>query len=113
MCTQLMRFTVQKNFVKVVRATELLLGIPVPGESLSFKPNAGANFTSAVNQAASSSNKDLFTPEVLSVLRDSAPLLLQIATELAIPAIFDFSAASSHINNARSPLVTKYIYFAE
>lgn len=95
--------------MKVVRATELLLGIPVPGEELAFALSPSANFTIAVNQAASSSNKNLFTPEVLSALKDATPLLIQVANELSITALLDLSATSFGANNARSPLVTKQV----
>ncbi|KAJ7497937.1 glycoside hydrolase family 5 protein [Mycena galericulata] len=64
----------QQNFVKVVRATEFLLGVPTPGFGAVPHP-ANGNFTAmlpAVNETT------IFTPEVRSVLLDSVPVLLQL-----------------------------------
>lgn len=98
---------VQQNFVKVVRAVEELLGISVPGEQ-SMSKIATANFTSAMAAVSSnSSSGGLFTDEVVSALQDAAPILTQIALELAIPTIFDITLPSASLHNQRSPLVTK------
>jgi glucan endo-1,6-beta-glucosidase len=100
--------SVQVNFVKTIRAVELLLGIPVPGETLSFKLST-TNFTSALTDAASSSDSGIFTDEIKSVLRDAAPILAQVGFELAIPAIFDFQLSSAPVHSQRAPLVAKYV----
>lgn len=97
---------VQKNFVKTIRAVELLLGIPVPGESLGFKPT-GTNFTDVLNTAASSSGSGIFTSEIKSVLKDAVPILAGIGFELAIPAIFNFQLPSAPVHSQRAPLVAK------
>ncbi|KAI0692451.1 glycoside hydrolase family 5 protein [Cytidiella melzeri] len=98
----------QQNFVKTVRAVELLLGIPIPGETLPFKLST-ANFTFALNVAASSSGNDIFTDEVKSVLKDAAPILAEVALELAIPTIFNFQLSSAPVHSQRTPLVTSFM----
>ncbi|KAI0825658.1 glycoside hydrolase family 5 protein [Irpex lacteus] len=98
----------QKNFVKTIRAVELLLGIPVPGESLNFKPT-GTNFTDVLNTAASSSGSGIFTSEIKSVLKDAVPILAGIGFELAIPAIFNFQLPSAPVHSQRAPLVANFM----
>ncbi|KAJ6485729.1 glycoside hydrolase [Mycena sanguinolenta] len=63
----------QKNFVKVVRATEFLLGVPTPGYNAMPAP-ANGNFTAMLPQASG----DIFTEEVRGVLLDAFPILLQL-----------------------------------
>ncbi|KAJ7801125.1 hypothetical protein B0H14DRAFT_1682386 [Mycena olivaceomarginata] len=60
----------QKNFVKVVRATEFLLGVPTPGFGTVPAP-ANGNFTAMLPNVDGS----LFTDEVRSVLKDAFPIL--------------------------------------
>ena len=93
--------SVQQNFVKVVRATELILGIPVLGAKLAAKINT-ANFTAAIGAATSTNSENLFTDDVKSALDAAAPILLEMAVELSIPTIFNFNLASS----PRTPLQT-------
>lgn len=97
---------VQQNFVKVVRAVELILGIPIPGEQLTSKLTT-TNFTSAMPAMMNSSSGGLFNDEVKSVLEDAAPILTQIAFELVIPTIFDITLPSAPVHNQRAPLTTK------
>ncbi|KAJ7780285.1 glycoside hydrolase family 5 protein [Mycena maculata] len=64
----------QKDFVRVVRATEFLLGVPTPGFGAMPAP-ANGNFTAMlpnVNETA------IFTAEVRSVLEDTVPILLEL-----------------------------------
>ncbi|KAJ7132295.1 glycoside hydrolase superfamily [Mycena epipterygia] len=64
----------QQNFVRVVRATEFLLGVPAPGFGAIPAP-ANGNFTAMlpnVNESA------VFTAEVRSVLQDTVPILLEL-----------------------------------
>ena len=89
-----------------MRAVELVLGIPVPGVQLSSQITTG-NFTAAITAAANTNANDLFNDEVRAALQDAAPILIQMAIELAVPAIFDFRPGS--INNQRQPLTTKYV----
>ncbi|KAJ7355770.1 glycoside hydrolase family 5 protein [Mycena albidolilacea] len=62
----------QKNFVKVVRATEFLLGVPTPGFGIPAPANG--NFTAMLPNVDGS----LFTDEVRSVLKDAFPILLRL-----------------------------------
>lgn len=99
---------VQQNFVKVVRAVELILGIPVPGAQLNAKVTT-ANFTSAITAVTGSSSaaSNIFTDEVKAALQAAVPILVEVGAELAIPAIFNFNLASAPLHNQRTPLVTK------
>ncbi|KAJ7813139.1 glycoside hydrolase family 5 protein [Mycena olivaceomarginata] len=63
----------QKNFVKVVRATEFLLGVPTPGFGTVPAP-ANGNFTAMLPNVDGS----LFTDDVRSVLKDAFPILLRL-----------------------------------
>ncbi len=99
------------NFVKVVRAVELILGIPVPGAQLASKITT-SNFTAAIGTATSTNSNDIFNDEVKSALQAAAPILAQIAVELSIPTIFNFNLASAPVHNQRSPLVTKYVFIS-
>ncbi|KAJ7035549.1 glycoside hydrolase family 5 protein, partial [Mycena alexandri] len=63
----------QQNFVKVVRATEFLLGVPTPGLGAVPAP-ADGNFTAMLPNV----NSDIFNDEVRSVLLDTVPILLQL-----------------------------------
>jgi hypothetical protein len=89
--------TVQTQFVQVVRAVEIVLGIPVPG----LKPGsfASSNFTAALGLAGTST---IFTQEVRSVLLETVPILLQLGLELKLDAMFHFSP-----NSKLEPLITK------
>ncbi|THG99809.1 hypothetical protein EW026_g2627 [Hermanssonia centrifuga] len=98
----------QMNFVKVVRAVELILGIPVPGAQLASKITT-SNFTAAIGTATSTNSNDIFNDEVKSALQAAAPILAQIAVELSIPTIFNFNLASAPVHNQRSPLVTNFM----
>lgn len=90
-----------------MRAVELILGIPVPGVQLSTKVTT-SNFTAAITSVVNSTTSDtIFTDEVKSVLQDAVPILIQVAAELAIHAIFDFNLASAPLHDQRTPLVSK------
>ena len=93
---------VQKNFVKTVRAAELALGIPVPGNSLSVNVAASSNFTTAINAAVNAENNNLFTPEVKAALQDAIPILVEVALQLELG--FDLSS----LLHTKQPLVTTY-----
>jgi hypothetical protein len=64
----------QKNFVRVIRATEFLLGVPTPGFGAIPAP-ANGNFTAMLPSVSPSA---IFTTEVRSVLEDTVPILLQL-----------------------------------
>ncbi|KAJ7272652.1 glycoside hydrolase family 5 protein [Mycena haematopus] len=64
----------QQNFVRVVRATEFLLGVPSPGFPAIPAP-ANGNFTAMLPNVNLST---VFTLEVRSVLEDTVPILLEL-----------------------------------
>ncbi|KAJ7132293.1 glycoside hydrolase family 5 protein [Mycena epipterygia] len=69
----------QQNFVKVVRATEFLLGVPAPGFGAIPAP-ANGNFTAMLPNVnvADAGLSAIFTAEVKSVLQDTVPILLEL-----------------------------------
>ena len=90
------------NFVKTIRATEAILGITVPGVKLAQEIKT-SNFTEAVAQATSTNNStDIFNAEVTAALQEAAPILIQMAIELAIPTVFALPVSSQ-----REPLMAK------
>ncbi|KAI0630906.1 glycoside hydrolase family 5 protein [Trametes polyzona] len=89
----------QKNFVKVIRAVELALGIPVQGLSTNVQIPT-ANLAAALGTAVNSS--DLFNNEVKSAVLDSVPILAELAFELSFPQTLGHS-------NQRQPLVTNFM----
>lgn len=99
----------QANFVKVVRAVELVLGIPVPGVTLDAQINT-SNFTYALEHACHSSNlTEIFTGEVVKALEDAIPILIEVGFELAIPAFTDFDFTSAPARTKGEPLVTNFM----
>ncbi|KAH9479277.1 Glucan endo-1,6-beta-glucosidase B [Psilocybe cubensis] len=94
----------QTNFVQVVRAVELALGIPVQG----IPPFSG--FSSAVNVASSLSSvaklSSIFNSEVQQVLRDAAPILVQVSTQLRLDITL---ATLSSLLSKRRSLVTSFM----
>lgn len=93
------------NFVKVVRAVELILGIPVPGAQLAAKITT-ANFTAAITAATNTNANDIFTDEVKSALKAAVPILIEMGAELSIPTIFNFNLASAPFHSQHEPLLT-------
>ncbi|KAJ6605838.1 glycoside hydrolase family 5 protein [Mycena sp. CBHHK59/15] len=97
----------QKNFVRVVRATEFLLGVPTPGFGAVPAP-ANGNFTVMLPQIADAS---LFTPEVRSVLLDTVPILLQLGiiglSHRQEPIITNFMDINWQRNNPANPADSK------
>lgn len=92
---------VQKNFVQVVRAIELALGMPVPGTTTKLT-HSPANITAAITQAASLA---VFSPEVGSVLMDSMPIILKLAMQLGLNGSLDMFP-----NLDRDPITTRYTF---
>ncbi|KAF9466200.1 glycoside hydrolase family 5 protein [Collybia nuda] len=90
--------TFQKQFVQVIRAVEIVLGIPVPG--MPAQSFSTSNFTQALVQASSSS---AFSQEVRSVLLDTAPILQGVAGQLSLD-LFHFSQ-----NRNLPPLVSNFM----
>lgn len=93
-------WVVQKNFVDTVRAVELLLGIPVSGMSLGTQITT-TNFTQALDDASSLSN--VFNENVRAALAAAAPILVDLAIELSVPALLDVNLGG---NVDRTTLVT-------
>ncbi|KAJ7102987.1 glycoside hydrolase family 5 protein [Mycena crocata] len=81
----------QKNFVRVVRATEFLLGIPTPGFG-AIPPPANGNFTAMLPHINSSA---IFSDEVRTVLQDTARILLQLGI--------------SGLSRRKGPLITNFM----
>ncbi|KAJ3487873.1 hypothetical protein NLI96_g3230 [Meripilus lineatus] len=98
----------QKNFVRVVRAMELALGVSVPGTS-HFSVSGSANFTIAITSAVNTASTNIFTPEVKSVLEQSVPILLSVGHDLGILSIFDFGQEKAPKLNSREALVTNFM----
>ena len=103
------------NFVKTVRAVELILGIPVPGVTFDMKLTT-TNFTAAMSatatamgNATSAGASGIFNSEVIAALQEAAPILVEMALELSIPTIFNFASAAAPVHSQREPLVTKYV----
>ncbi|CCM02655.1 uncharacterized protein FIBRA_04759 [Fibroporia radiculosa] len=96
--------TFQKNFVDTVRAVELTLGIPVPGMTLDTQISTN-NFTEALGQVANTST--IFNSNVKEALAEAAPILVELAIQLAVPAILDTNLASGL--PSRSTLVTTFM----
>ncbi|EKM50047.1 glycoside hydrolase family 5 protein [Phanerochaete carnosa HHB-10118-sp] len=101
--------TFQANFVKVVRAVELILGIPVPGIQLDVPVNT-SNFTYALGDVTNATTlTEIFNDEVKSALEDAIPILAEIAIELAIPTIFNFELEEAPCHSNPEPLVTNFM----
>ena len=100
------------NYVKVTRALELIMGIYVPGHSLSGPEIKTSNFTAAIVSAVQA-NKDnpLFNSAVRSALSAAVPLLNGIGAREHIPNIFDFHAPDAPLNSSpgKDLLVTKCV----
>jgi len=91
--------TFQQNFVEVVRAVELTLGIPVPNMSLQT-PLHSSNFTANMETVA---NCTQFDSEVAAALFDAVPILIEVAIELGTPGEFFFGSPK------RNALVTNFM----
>ncbi|KAF8075187.1 glycoside hydrolase family 5 protein [Lyophyllum atratum] len=92
----------QKNFVRVVRAVEYLLGLPVPSLNLKAKSNISANVTASLEAAAVL--PPAFPEEVRSVILEAIPILLKIGVQLSVKEMFSFSA-----HGKSEPLITNFM----
>jgi hypothetical protein len=102
--------TVQKNFVKVVRAVEFILGIHIQQYS-PFQQIAenSLNFTYAMAQGI----PQLPDPEVQKAIFQAIPILGQIAHELGIRSVThqaSFVEDRVKRKNAK-PLITRYLFY--
>jgi hypothetical protein len=95
-----------KDFVEVVRAVELSLGIPVAGISPFDGFSSASNVTSALSTATTLSS--IFNSEVLQVLRDTIPVLAEVAEQLSLNTVFDQGGLRSLLSK-RTELVTTFM----
>ena len=93
---------VTKNFVQVVRAVELFLGVRSAGlqaSAVQVFPNVTLSFEAAAQLPP------LFSPEVRKALQDAIPILLKLGAQIPLTNLFDFSP-----NHQREPLTTVYVF---
>ena len=100
--------TVQKNFVEVVRATELLLGIAVPEIPAlpSYHASNVADLSGRLTDACDSDNSELFNNRsaVVQALLEAIPILTAMEPDLGY---LDLGACKG-----RSPLTTKSVFLS-
>lgn len=96
--------TFQKNFVQIIRAVELTLGIPVPSwnSPMSVPASVSNNFTAALS---ATSSLTIFSAEVQSALSDAIPILLEIGTLCDLQTMFEASPFKSY----RTSLVANFM----
>ncbi|KAI0047138.1 glycoside hydrolase family 5 protein [Auriscalpium vulgare] len=97
----------QVNFVKTVRAVELLLGIPVPGRTLDLPSNV-SNLTSALASASSSDQTGLFSVEVVQAIKSALPMLVGLEEQLELSDILDLANARGR-GGSRAALTTNFM----
>ena len=102
----LISWTVQKNFVEIVRATELLLGIVVPGKP-AIKFQDGLNTADLSGRLATASKGDssgLFVPgsAVVKALTKAIPMLTNIEHEL--------TTLSLDASKGKTLLTTRWVF---
>ncbi|KAF7309486.1 Glycoside hydrolase family 5 protein [Mycena indigotica] len=94
----------QKNFVRVVRATEYLLGVPAPGFPVLPAPVNG-NFSQLLPHI--NDTVQLFTEEVRSVLLDAVPIILKLGisgiSRRSGPLVTNFMDINWQHNNPANP----------
>jgi len=95
----------QKNFVEVVRATELLLGIEVPGvPSLqSYSASSVSELSGRLTDACDGHNSELFNngSAVVDALLEAIPILIQLELELG--------SLNLDACKGKSPLTTNFM----
>ncbi|KLO07159.1 glycoside hydrolase family 5 protein [Schizopora paradoxa] len=92
----------QVNFVKVVRAVELALGITVPNEGSALSSRASNNATASLLQTSKELTSSSDT-EVAQALADAAPVLAEVLSELGLASLL-FNGPP-----LRTPLVTTFM----
>ncbi|KAG6872903.1 hypothetical protein C0995_005309 [Termitomyces sp. Mi166 len=94
----------QKNFVLVVRAVELLLGIPVlksdPGPNINTQVNA--NITTSLELVAHL--PPIFPPDVNKAVLDAIPIILKLCTQFSVKGILHFSGS-----HKKESLITNFM----
>jgi hypothetical protein len=101
----ILNWSVQKNFVKTVRAVELLLGIQLEGYPALQGMSIDADMKTRLENACTTDNSGLFSPEsvVVKALTEAASILPDIMLELEW--LVDFGACQG-----RAPLTTKFAF---
>lgn len=99
---------VQKNFVKVVRAVEFALGVPVNGTTPLSNFSSSRNATMSLMMASTTQRGRLDT-EVLHVLAEIVPILTQVARQLDLNLDLDQKDLRRSVST-REPLVTKCVF---
>ncbi|KAG6817308.1 hypothetical protein H0H87_010325 [Tephrocybe sp. NHM501043] len=86
----------QKNFVLVIRAVELLLGIPVPktkgAVDLDVDVQVSPNITVSLGYA--NQLPPIFSKEVRTAVLESIPILLKLCVKLSLKDIFNYAVSS-------------------
>jgi hypothetical protein len=102
----LISLIVQKNFVEVVRATELLLGISVPGVPAlqSYNASSISDLSGRLTDVCDGDGSGLFNTgsAVVQALAAAIPILVQLELELGS---LDLAACEGS-----SPLTTKWVF---
>ncbi|KII86072.1 glycoside hydrolase family 5 protein [Plicaturopsis crispa FD-325 SS-3] len=94
----------QKDFVRVVRAVELIIGVPVPNTTLAQSIST-TNLTLALTEV-SSANGAVFTDMVVSALKAASPILQGLATQFSLDSVTNFNKATT---KTMSPLVASFM----
>ncbi|KAG1771497.1 glycoside hydrolase family 5 protein [Suillus occidentalis] len=83
--------TFQENFVQIMRAVELTLGISVPSSNLSVSVSTSVsnNFTAALSETSSAT---VFSAEVQAALSEAVPIIRGIGTTYSLQTIFEASS---------------------
>ena len=94
---------VQKNFVKVIRAVEAILGISVGSTTPNNFPSTlpSTNFIAAITSACQS---NIFTEEATAVLLDGIPMLVNIGQSYDLKDTFMLNPFNCH---DKEPIVIK------
>lgn len=97
----------QKNFVQVVRAVELLLGIHVPGYAApaSF---ASASSVTAGFQTSATTFGNRFNPEVVQVLKDATLIFAEVVKQLGTNTVYSQADLRGRLQR-RNSLVTTFM----
>ncbi|KAG2364647.1 hypothetical protein BDR07DRAFT_1279240 [Suillus spraguei] len=96
--------TFQKNFVQIVRAVELTLGISVSSSNLSLSVSASVsdNFTAALSETSSAT---IFSAEVQAALSQAVPIIMGIGETYGLQTIFE----ASPFKRSGTPLVANFM----
>ena len=98
--------SVQKNFVKTVRAVELLLGIPMEWYPALQGMPSNADMGARLANACTTNSSGLFNPEstVVKALTEAVSILPGIIQDLGLP--LDFGSCQGHTALTTKPVVS-------